>query len=153
LRNDAPAAGLPLAIIGNNDQGLALGTNAMFFSFYTPNLLRDATLDGEPWQMEIHKEGGYRIYARFLSLAPGQEVTVKLDLMGQLPAGGQYALDIGHQPVVQPDSLSARVELQRGWYLTDAEGEGVRSGTQELQSTQQQSGPQQIFATLKQREY
>src|SRR5690606_38125642 len=55
LRNDAPAFGLPLAIIGSNDQGLPLGTNAMFFSFYTPHLLRQASLDGEDWQVEVQR--------------------------------------------------------------------------------------------------
>ena len=48
LRNDAPASGLPLAIIGNNDQGLPLGTNAMFFEFYSPHLLREATRRRRP---------------------------------------------------------------------------------------------------------
>ncbi len=153
LRNDAPASGLPLAIIGNNDQGLPLGTNAMFFEFYTPHLLREATVDGDRVPMEVHKEGGYRVYAKFLQLAPGQEMTVQLDLMGDLPPGAQYILDIGHQPVVNPDGLSARVEFQRGWYIMSASGEGLRSGTQEMQLTQQQSSPQQMFATLKEHEY
>ncbi len=153
LRNDAPASGLPLAIIGNNDQGLPLGTNSMFFSFYSPHLLREASVDGDRVPMEVHKEGGYRVYSRFLQLAPGQEITVQLDLMGELPAGSQYTLDIGHQPVVHPDGLSARVEFQRGWYITSAAGEGLLSGMQELQITQQQSGPQELQATLKEHEY
>jgi hypothetical protein len=153
LRNDAPASGLPLAIIGSNDQGLPLGTNSMFFSFYTPHLLREATLDGDRIPMEVQREGGYRKYSRFLELAPGQEVTIELALMGELPRGSDYNLQIEHQPVVHPDSLSARVEFQRGWLIADVQGDGVRAGTEELQLTQLQSGPLDIRAVLQKREY
>jgi hypothetical protein len=153
LRNDAPSSGLPLAIIGSNDQGLPLGTNAMFFSFYTPHLLREATLDGDKWPMTPEREGGYRKYSRFLELAPGQEVTIQLALMGELPAGSEYNLQIGYQPIVHPDELSARVEFQRGWFIKEVEGAGVRAGTEEFQLTQLQSGPQHVRAILQKREY
>jgi hypothetical protein len=153
LRNDAPADGLPLAIIGSNDQGLPLGTNSMFFSFYTPHLLREVRLDGEEWQMEVQREGGFRVYSRFLELAPGQSTTLELDLMGELPTDGTYELLVLNQPVVNPDELSARVELRSGWFLDDVVGAGVLRGTQELQLTRLQREPASVFATLKQREY
>jgi len=153
LRNDAPPSGLPLAIIGSNDQGLPPGTNAMFFSFYTPHLLREASLDGEQLGMEVQREGGYRVYSRFLELGPGESVIVELELMGQLPAGNSYELLAFNQPVVHPDELAARVEFQRGWFLDDVVGIGVLSGTQELQLTRLQREPAGVFVTLKQREY
>jgi hypothetical protein len=153
LRNDAPASGLPLAIIGSNDQGLPLGTNSMFFSFYTPHLLRDATLDGDPLPMEVQREGGYRKYSRFLELAPGQEIIIELSLMGELPPGTDYNLRVGYQPVVHPDTLEARVEFQRGWFIGSVQGDGVRAGTQEFQMSQLQSQPAEVQAVLRKREY
>ena len=36
LRNDAPSSGLPDGVIGSNGQGLPLGTNRTYLSFYTP---------------------------------------------------------------------------------------------------------------------
>ena len=103
--------------------------------------------------MEVHKEGGYRVYSRFLTLAPGQEMTVQLDLMGDLPLGDQYRLVVGHQPLVNPDGLSARVEFERGWYITNATGQGLQSGSQEAEITMQQSAPQVMAATVKEHEY
>jgi hypothetical protein len=153
LKNDAPAEGLPLAIIGNNDQGLPLGTNQMYFSFYTPHLLRSASLDGDPWAMEPQREGGYRVYSRFLTLAPGQEVIIELQLMGELPPGSPYELTVLHQPVVDPDDVSIRVEFQRGWFIDEAFGDGVRSGTQELQLSQRQRGPLYVHADVVQQQY
>lgn len=153
LRNDAPPAGLPLAIIGSNDQGLPLGTNAMFFSFYTPHLVREIRLDGEEWQTEVQREGGYRVYSRFLELGPGQEIIIEIDLMGELPAGGTYELQVLQQPVVHPDQLSARVEFRRGWFIEDVLGDQVIQGRQELQLTRAQREPAHVVAVLRQPEY
>jgi hypothetical protein len=148
LRNNAPSSGLPLSIIGSNDQGLPLGTNAMFFSFYTPHLLREASVDGERIPMEVQREGGFRVYSNFLELAPGQEMIIELQLMGELQPGDDYTLDIGRQPVVNPDRVSARVEFERGWNVELVSGEGALSGTQEIQVTQLQTQPQTLYAKL-----
>ncbi len=105
LRNEAPAEGLPNAIIGSNDQGLPLGTNAMFFSFYTPHALADATIDGEPFGVEVQRELGLRVYSRFIQIPPGETRTIELDLTGQLDSGSTYDLDIYRQPMPNPDDV------------------------------------------------
>jgi hypothetical protein len=153
LRNDAPAAGLPLAIIGNNDQGLPLGTNAIYFSFYTPHLLRRADFDGERMYMEVQREAGFRVYSQWVQLAPGEETIIELELTGELPPGKTYELTVLHQPVVNPDELSARVEFERGWFIDEVEGTGVLSGTQEMQMNLLQRGPARVHAVLTEREY
>jgi hypothetical protein len=153
LRNDAPAAGLPLAIIGSNDQGLPLGTNAMFFSFYTPHLLREAKLDGEKIAVSPERELGFRVYTTYLEIPPGREVTIELELMGEVPPGGDYKIDVLHQPVAHPDDLSMRAEFSRGWYIDEVIGSGVLHGTQELQLNRSQREPEVVRAVLKQREY
>ena len=126
----------------------------MFFSFYTPHLLRDATLDGDPLPMEVQREGGYRKYSRFLELAPGQEVIIELSLMGELPPGTEYNLRVGYQPVVHPDTLEARVEFQRGWFIGEcARAPACAPVPQEFQMSQLQSAPAEVHAVLRKREY
>jgi hypothetical protein len=153
LQNTAPASGLPLAIIGSNDQGLPLGTNAMFFSFYTPHRLREARRDGEKIAVSPEREHGYRVYTTFLEIPPGQEVTLELQLEGEVTPGGDYRLDVLHQPVPHPDELTARAEFARGWFIDEVIGTGVLSGTQELQLNRSQREPEHIGAVLRQREY
>jgi hypothetical protein len=122
LRNDAPSSGLPNAIIGSNDQGLPLGTNAVFFSFYTPHALNDARLDGEPLGVEVQRELGLRVYSRFLEIAPGESRVIELELEGRLESGSTYELDIFRQPMPNPDDVRASIRAPRRWYLTDLIG-------------------------------
>jgi hypothetical protein len=122
LRNDAPASGLPNAIIGSNDQGLPLGTNALFFSFYTPHALSDARLDGEPVGVEVQRELGLRVYSRFLEIPPGESRVIELELEGSLESGSVYELDIFRQPLPNPDDVRASIRASRRWYLTDLVG-------------------------------
>ena len=88
-----------------------------------------------------------------MELAPGQEIIIELSLMGELPPGTEYDLQVGYQPVVHPDTLEARVEFQRGWFIASVEGDGVRAGTQEFQMSQLQSAPADVHAVLRKREY
>jgi hypothetical protein len=67
--------------------------------------------------------------------------------------GGDYEIDILHQPIAHPDDLSARTEFARGWFLDEIFGEGVLFGTQELQINRSQREPEQVRAVLRQREY
>jgi hypothetical protein len=118
IRNDAPPAGLPGAIIGNNDQGFPLGTNELFFSFYTPLGLRDATIDGQATPMEYQLEFGYSVYSRFITIPSGATVTVDLDLFGRLKPGNQYSLGISPQSTVNPDEVVATVDVPSQWSIT-----------------------------------
>ena len=72
LTNDAPASGLPDAIIGNNDQGFPFGTNAMQLQLYSPLGFRNAAIDGEPVGVELGQEFGWPQVAVSLQIPPGE---------------------------------------------------------------------------------
>jgi len=72
LTNDAPAEGLPEAIIGNNDRGLPFGTNVVRVQVYSPLELRSATLDTISESVQWEQELGWFRYTLTLQLAPGQ---------------------------------------------------------------------------------
>jgi len=122
LHNDAPASGLPDAVIGSNDQGLPPGTNAMFFSFYTPHGLRGATLDGVPFGLETQRELGYRVYSRFIEIPPGGQRVIELDLAGRLEPGATYELEVVPQPVPDADRVTVRLSSPRDWIPVTADG-------------------------------
>lgn len=128
LRNGAPSSGLPDAIIGNNDQGYPLGTNLLYFSFYTPHHLREARLDGERIGLEFQRELGWAVYSRFLEIPPGGSVQIELDLEGLLDTGAEYRLVVGPQPLVNPDDVIATVQPAKGWLVESTRGFGITSG-------------------------
>ncbi len=119
LRNDAPATGLPDAVIGSNDRGLPLGTNRQLLSFYTPLDLVDASIDGTHEGFESQRELGYKVYRRYIGIPPGGTVTVQLDLAGSIDAGSDYQLTVGVQPMVNPDSIEAAITPTAGWVVKD----------------------------------
>ncbi len=125
LTNGAPAEGLPDSVIGSNDQGLPPGTNAMFFSFYTPHRLAAARVDGQQAGLEFQRELGWAVYSRFLEIPPGGTVTVELDLTGTLRSGSAYDLAIGYQPLVNPDQVTADIAFAPPWLVADVDGFGV----------------------------
>ena len=114
LRNDAPASGLPDAVIGSNDRGLPLGTNRLLLSFYSPLDLVDSSVDGTHQGFESQRELGYQVYRRYIGIPPGGTVTVQLDLAGTIDAGSDYQLAVGVQPMVNPDTIEAIVHAHRG---------------------------------------
>ena len=125
LTNNAPASGLPDAVIGSNDQGLAPGTNRVWLSFYTPLGLTEARLDGTRTGVEYQREfgtpgdpddptddvPGYAVYGGFHSIPPGATITLEYDLRGRVEPG-RYRLGIGAQPLVNPDRVLVEVGLE-----------------------------------------
>ena len=120
LHNDAPASGLPDAVIGSNDRGLPLGTNRLLLSFYSPLELVDSSIDGTHQGFESQQELGYRVYRRYIGIPPGGTVTVQLELAGSIEARSDYQLTVGVQPMVNPDSIEAVITPTEGWVATDA---------------------------------
>ena len=120
LRNDAPASGLPAAVIGSNDRGLAPGTNRLLLSFYTPLDLVDSQVDGTHEGFESQTELGYRVYRRYIGIPAGGTVTVNLDLSGTLDSGSDYQLSVGVQPMVNADTLDIAVHPTDGWVAVDS---------------------------------
>ena len=130
LRNGAPAEGLPEAVIGNNDQGLPLGTNRVWLSLYTPLGLEEARLDGRRVGVEYGREfgtggePGYAVYGGFYTLPPGGSATLEFDLAGTVAPGG-YGLWVHHQPLVNPDRVHVDVTTVPGWRFLRSSRVGV----------------------------
>lgn len=78
LTNNAPASGLPDYVIGNS-LGLPNGTSRLWVSFYGPDTLSVATLDGEPLGLEPQREAGWGAFAHFLTLGPGESADYSLE--------------------------------------------------------------------------
>jgi hypothetical protein len=148
LTNTAPAEGLPDAVIGSNDQGLPPGTNAMFFSFYTPHRLAGARIDGQQAGMEFQRELGWAVYSRFLEIPAGGTVTVELDLTGTLSSGAEYPLAIGYQPLVNPDQVSVEMAFVPPWLVAGVDGFGVTGRGQGVSAEVQPEEPTVLTAEL-----
>ncbi|PZS21146.1 MAG: hypothetical protein DLM54_04805, partial [Acidimicrobiales bacterium] len=124
LDNQAPSQGLPNGVIGPYDQRFAPGENRTYLSLYTPFLGRGATIDGSPLQIDSRPELGRLAMSTTVSIPSRQTRTVALRLDGriQLGPGGWYRLDIGHQPVVNPDQVQVSVSVPKGWRIAQAQG-------------------------------
>lgn len=135
LANEAPAEGLPESVIGSNDRDkganpVPLGTNQLYFSFYTPLGLRGATIDGKASPLEYQTENGFPVYSHYLAIPPGGKVVVELNLFGEMPDRDRYGLEIVTQPMVNPDKVSTSMQVAPGWQIrgerrTGKEGFGV----------------------------
>jgi hypothetical protein len=120
LHNDAPAAGVGVALIGNElIPPLPRGSNKLYLSFYTPWKLAGARIDGTPVTFEQATELGRQVYSAAVILPPTSTVTVELDLSGRLARTGSYRLDVFRQPMVAPDDVTATLDLPAGWRTVD----------------------------------
>lgn len=122
LTNDAPAEGLPQAVIGNNDRGLPFGTNDVNLSLYSALNFDSATLDGQPLSMESQRERGRWVFSAMVRLGPGQSADLVVDLNGQIAAGTDYALTVADQPLVNPDDITVTVTGASSWKVRGAVG-------------------------------
>ena len=115
LRNDAPPAGLPEYIIGNQveREDLPLGTSKLYVSLYSPLVLRSVSVDGVPVTLTGETELGRNVYAGWVTIPAMRQVVITAGFSGPLPtaASGQsgYRLDVFAQPMVNPDELAVRV--------------------------------------------
>ena len=128
LTNTAPAAGLPEAFLGSNDQGLPPGTNRVFLTWYSPLALREARLDGARIPLERQRELGSVAYSAYVDLAPGQTRALDLVLAGDLAPGSTYRLRLPAQPLVADDELVVTVRPGPGWRPEDATAEPAPGG-------------------------
>ncbi len=122
LHNEAPSSGYPEGVIGSNGQGLPTGTNRTYLSFYTPLQLVSSAVDGTRQPFESQLEFGFHVYSQYLTVGPGQTLTVKIDLSGVVAAGLDYRLGIGVQPMVNPDQLQVTVTPSSAWRVADSTG-------------------------------
>jgi hypothetical protein len=149
LRNDAPGSGLSETVIGPFMPGLAAGENRTYLSVYTPLAFRSATLDGTPTGLQSERELGYRVYSSFIGVPAKSTRTLRLDLAGsvRLGPGGWYALDLGHQAVLNPDHMRVRVEVPRGWRIAETRGLD-RNGSRDASRTNQADGPSTVWVRV-----
>lgn len=122
LANDAPADGLPQAVIGNNDRGLPFGTNDVYLSLYSPLGFDGATLDGQPLPMESQRELDRWVYSAIVRLGPRSSADLVVDLTGQIAPGTEYALTVAPQPLVNPDDITVTVTGASSWTVRGAVG-------------------------------
>lgn len=120
LRNDAPSSGLPPAVIGDNDQGLPMGTNVVYLSVYTPLGLRSAKDATQPVALEYQQELGYSVYSQYIDIPAGGTATLELSLFGQIDAGPAYRLRVGAQPTVNRDKVTLHVRSTSDWEIVQA---------------------------------
>lgn len=120
LRNDAPSSGLPKAVIGDNDQGLPMGTNVVYLSVYSALGLRSASDGNRPVALEYQQELGWSVYSQYLDIPSGGSATLELTLFGTIDAGRAYELRIGSQPTVNRDKVTLHLRSSSDWEITDA---------------------------------
>jgi hypothetical protein len=124
LTNSAPADGLPRYVIGNalgvrlGEEELPDGWNHTFLTLYTPWDLTGATLDREPLALERIDELGRRALSTFVSIPPGGTRTLVVELEGVL-AGPDYRLDLGAQPLVEPEVADVEIRVAGGGDLRE----------------------------------
>jgi hypothetical protein len=124
LRNDAPTD-LP-EDVGGNPFDLPPGTNRMYLSVYSPLDLVAA----EPTGLQPEEELGWNVYSRFLEIPAGDEVTLRLDLAGELVPGEPYELLLRSQPLANPDRVVIDVRDPSGDVLISSDED--RSGVETL---------------------
>lgn len=134
LRNDAPADGLPRAVIGfggfaaPGQPQTAFGENLLLLSVYSPLELEDMTVDdGQVLQLSKQNELGRRVYSALVSVKSKSTRTVTVKLAGRVQPG-DYRLDVSIQPTVAPDEATLSVTLPDGWQVEAVGGGAAASG-------------------------
>jgi hypothetical protein len=110
LRNDAPASGLPAYVTTRADDPRArrVGQLKTWVSIYLGprSTYTKATLDGRPVSLSTGVEGGLSVFSTFLTVDPGQSVTLQISV--EQPAGPGSVLLWRQQPRLEPDALVVR---------------------------------------------
>jgi hypothetical protein len=99
--------------------GLPNGTNRMYLSVYSPLRLAAAEVDGNAWPMESEQERGWWVYSTYVNILPGDELDVKLSLIGEVPDGETYRFVLRPQALAFPDVTSVRVRDSGGDSIID----------------------------------
>lgn len=114
LANNVPSIDLPPAVVGNT-RGVPLGTNLTALSIFTPNVVTEATIDGETVLLGPGTEKGLNAWdTPLLQIPPGGKVTVVVKLSGQVDVRNGYRLTILPQPVANPDIFSSTLTVKNG---------------------------------------
>jgi hypothetical protein len=105
LRNEVPSVDLPDPVVGNS-RGAPVGTNVTWLTIFTPHLVTEATLDGAPISLGPSRERDLNGWnTPLLSIPPGGEVVLEVQLAGGVDLRGGYTIDVLPQPVANPDEI------------------------------------------------
>ena len=116
VHNDAPASGLPPAVIGNH-RGMPAGTNSTTIAVSTPLKLVDVTRGGVSVPRGATSEYGRSVYTALVDVPSGAETTVTFELEGTMDLSRGYRLEVLPQPLVNPDHLDVHVHAVPGWHI------------------------------------
>ena len=114
MHNDAPSSGVAVYLIGNKVVPPApLGTSIQYISFYSPLELDGATMDGSPLKLARDTEVRRNVYSGWIRIPPGGHSTITVHLSGRAVRKGsqQYDLQLGCQPLVNPDRARVHVRV------------------------------------------
>ncbi|MBA2609558.1 MAG: DUF4012 domain-containing protein [Actinobacteria bacterium] len=109
LTNRAPVRGQPRYVVGPAFPGLKAGDNRLYFSFYSPLEVTEATIDGQKLDLSAAPELGVTARSAFVVVPVSGTRTIQIKLAGLLPERASYRLDVFQQPTVVPDALDLRV--------------------------------------------
>jgi hypothetical protein len=114
LRNDSPATGVPLYVIGNG-VGLPPGTSRLYLSFFSSYALDHAEIDGQPFSLLAERELGRNTYSEFVDIPPGGSRTITLDLSGTVDlSSGTFHFDYLPQVLPNADRVNWSTNVDGG---------------------------------------
>jgi hypothetical protein len=107
LKNDAPSSGLPPVVINN----LAApqyppGANYMLMSLYSPFLISDPRMNGQPFPMSTHKELGVYAYSAFVLVPSDATNHFTVTLTGAITPSPNYVMHLRVTPSANPISTT-----------------------------------------------
>ena len=124
LDNTAPDTGLPQIVIGPFDQRFIAGQNRSFISLYSPPAVHPGHVGRRAGRRSLPDASAAATSTPFIENVFSKQtkaMAVKLDGNVKLH-GGWYALDVRHQPTLNPDRLHVSVDVPEGWKIDRAPG-------------------------------
>jgi hypothetical protein len=92
---------------------------------YTALPFVTATLDGEPFPLEVSSDGEYRVASAFIELAPGETRMLQMQLAGGLDLSAGYHLVTRSPAGVRPIPITVTVD---GLSLEENQAVGDQAG-------------------------
>jgi Protein of unknown function (DUF4012) len=121
LDNTAPSEGLPQYVIGPYDERFVAGENRSFVSMYSPLTAASSEVDGRSTSIAPGRERDRNVYSLFVDLPSKTQKNLDLQLDGVVKLHrGWYALEVRHQPTLNPDVLHVSVAAPQGWKIDRA---------------------------------
>ncbi len=126
LTNEVTVDGLPDGVTGNYT-GDERGTNRTLLTLYSPLTIVDGTVatgggPGEPVAFDVGTEAGWNTNSVFVAVAPGETVTVTVELTGTIDASADGELAVRPMPLVLPEHHRIDVQTTDGRQLVDFDG-------------------------------